>query len=391
MRINKIISLILLEAHYFSTHGEQKNQWILGRNPGEKWLISDECKNVWDNMSEQERQQYKDRAKGINSKKPFSGPKPFYPSQVHSTMVDSYSAPRPVGIEKTPLKKMTKDEIRDFTFKCIEAQKVYHHFGLVKNMQTMINTDFMFISFSVLSDIIYYDKNYGERLIDKNNPSLDVDYISLGQVNVIPVEVTIIEYSLSGGLKHAYHETIKAGPIPMGYKYAAFQSIKQTHQIPLEGNPDSKTIVDVAKALHKIGEYAKDRGIRFYTLGSEFEIVSQSLTYLAYMSDFPNTISPILLFEDLAIDLVNNCGIPELKDELQPHNVKTMVDAVSYLFNEKLRCQYHYDNGCRYCSMVRVLTFALFFSDHLTSMFGIANTEMHQPISIHLNRVPFDL
>ncbi|KAF0987799.1 hypothetical protein HZS_6470 [Henneguya salminicola] len=204
-----------------------------------------------------------------------------------------------------------------------------------------MQSDMIFISVSVLKNIPYYDPDYDALRINMNEISEHLNYTSLQRINLIPVEITIIQYSLEVGVKYALHEFIKPGelgPIPIGFKSFAIKSADESHKI-LYGDevPNTNTILQIASILDKMGSYSACNDIPVYVLSTEFDSVSQSLNYLAKMTGIKNPFPQILLFEDLIIDCLKACENEELEGILGESSIQKILGSVEYSYAVEFR------------------------------------------------------
>ncbi|RUS83926.1 hypothetical protein EGW08_008340 [Elysia chlorotica] len=198
----------------------------------------------------------------------------------------------------------------------------------------------------------------------------------------LPLELGMTAFTLRDGLRKSLHFFINPGEVPQGNKHLAFKHSENTHKIPMDFEQGDKNIRNIWR---KINDFVKGDGPEddeippLYCLSDNTEVVEGCLDFL-YMSadvDEPNLLHKVYCMEDLVTSLIMKSGTTDKRPVLS--QVNDALRQNIWDFTSSIRCAYHDEIDCSYCSMsiVKRHSFAVF--DMLTGVLGFALTANHVP------------
>ncbi|CAG5123494.1 unnamed protein product [Candidula unifasciata] len=197
----------------------------------------------------------------------------------------------------------------------------------------------------------------------------------------LPLEVGMVSFTLRDGITKHLHSFIDAGEVPHGNMHLALKHSENTHKIPLSFEQADSDFLRLWTRLEKfvVSDPHRDDVPPIFCLASEKVIVQSCLDYIHYhaRTGEPNIFTRVYALEDLVMSLLLQSGKFTVKpSETQIHDslLRNQWDYVS-----SIRCAYHDESDCSYCSLaiVKRLSFAIF--DMLSSVLGFKLKEHHMP------------
>ncbi|GFO22377.1 protein maelstrom homolog [Plakobranchus ocellatus] len=198
----------------------------------------------------------------------------------------------------------------------------------------------------------------------------------------LPLELGMVAFTLRGGIHKFFHTFINPGDVPQGNRHLAFKHSENTHQIPVDFEQGDKNYKGIWESITNfIGENDSDSDDipPLFCLSDHTEIVESCLDFLHAMSgvDEPFFLHKIYCMEDLVASLMMKSG----KTERRPVNSQ-IHDALRqniWDYTSSIRCSYHEETDCSYCSLsiVRRYCFAAF--DLLSGVLDFSLTKNHMP------------
>lgn len=287
------------------------------------------CSEEWQNLSSQEKGNYKKKAK--DSK---------------------------INAQLSVKKKTTIGECIDEILEATKKQDEFHQ-NMLQYIDSVVDMGVKHNCLEKLKFILIHVNWFFKR------------EIGINKYEFCPAEFAVAEFSLKNGIENIYHEILNA-KIPLGWKRNAIETSQQTHRIPIELPEGQSDFSLMYKKLSKLLENNKT-GDKFPPLFTAKDLVPAVESLLTKMTDASANNFLIYSLEALfgklrntAVQNVDNCSISLV---LAEHEFAK--DTFSSVQN--LECDFHkiIDSSSEYCSMSIVKRWAFTICDYSCEFLNI--------------------
>ncbi|XP_060079963.1 uncharacterized protein LOC132559373 [Ylistrum balloti] len=226
----------------------------------------------------------------------------------------------------------------------------------------------------------------GKALADENFYLINFQTLcKTGDGEYLPAEVALLEYSIRKGIKRVFQKFIEPGKIPTGYRYECQQKSADYHQIPVSGfdqaDDNYRGIwIQLENFVNPNGD--KPEYPPLFCLGDDCEEMAYCLEWVkgGAALGIPNRLTKVYELEGLVVELFGHIGPSPSKT-----SVIDMLTCSTWDYEPKIKCAFHEDKECKYCSLGILKRYAFAISDSICQKYDVDLTKNHVPIRNNIN------